>query len=67
MGSITEPGSHQGLAVLGIALISMGEDIGPEDLQLPGRQRVIDWRPCVCMCDVCVYNIFVLSPLHLLY
>ena len=30
MGSIAEPGSHQGLAVLGIALIAMGEDIGGE-------------------------------------
>ena len=30
MGSIAEPGSHQALAVLGIALIPMGEDIGAE-------------------------------------
>ena len=30
MGSIAEPGSHQALAVLGIALIAMGEDIGAE-------------------------------------
>lgn len=30
MGSIAEPGSHQSLAVLGIALIAMGEDIGAE-------------------------------------
>ena len=29
-GSLNEPGSHQALAVLGIALISMGEDIGAE-------------------------------------
>ncbi|KAL5505251.1 hypothetical protein EMCRGX_G006653 [Ephydatia muelleri] len=48
VGSITEPGSHQGLAVLGIALISMGEDIGPEDLQLPGRQRLHCRELVVC-------------------
>ena len=29
-GSIMEPGSHQSVAVLGIALIAMGEDIGAE-------------------------------------
>ena len=29
-GSIAEPGSHQAVAVLGIALIAMGEDIGAE-------------------------------------
>ena len=29
-GSLSEPGSHQALAVLGIALIAMGEDIGAE-------------------------------------
>lgn len=29
-GSIGEPGSYQALAVLGIALIAMGEDIGAE-------------------------------------
>lgn len=28
--SLSEPGSHQALAVLGIALIAMGEDIGAE-------------------------------------
>ena len=27
-GSLTEPGSHQGLATLGIALLAMGENIG---------------------------------------
>ena len=27
-GSLTEPGSHQGLATLGIALLAMGESIG---------------------------------------
>ena len=27
-GSLTEPGSHQGLATLGIALLAMGEGIG---------------------------------------
>ena len=29
-GSLSEPGAHQMLAVLGIALITMGEDIGSE-------------------------------------
>ena len=29
-GSINEPGAHQALAVLGIALIAMGEEIGAE-------------------------------------
>ena len=29
-GSIGEPGSHQAICVLGIALIAMGEDIGAE-------------------------------------
>ena len=29
-GSLSEPGAHQALAVLGIALISMGEDIGSQ-------------------------------------
>ena len=29
-GSICEPGSHQAISVLGIALIAMGEDIGAE-------------------------------------
>ena len=29
-GSLSEPGAHQGIAVLGIALIAMGEDIGAE-------------------------------------
>lgn len=29
-GSLTEPGAHQALGVLGIALIAMGEDIGSE-------------------------------------
>lgn len=30
LGSIDEPGAHQGLAVLGIAIIAMGEEIGAE-------------------------------------
>ena len=29
-GSLLEPGAHQSLAVLGIALIAMGEEIGAE-------------------------------------
>lgn len=29
-GSMSEPGSHQSVSVLGIALIAMGEDIGAE-------------------------------------
>ena len=29
-GSLEEPGSHQSISVLGIALIAMGEDIGGE-------------------------------------
>lgn len=29
-GSLSEPGSHQAVAVLGIALIAIGEDIGAE-------------------------------------
>lgn len=29
-GSIMEPGSHQSVAVLGLALIAMGEEIGAE-------------------------------------
>ena len=29
-GSLSEPGSHQAIAVLGIALIAMGEGIGAE-------------------------------------
>lgn len=29
-GSLDEPGSHQSISVLGIALIAMGEDIGGE-------------------------------------
>lgn len=30
LGSVDEPGSHQALAVLGIAFIAMGEEIGAE-------------------------------------
>ena len=29
-GSLSEPGAHQAVSVLGIALIAMGEDIGAE-------------------------------------
>ena len=29
-GSVDEPGAHQALAVLGIAIIAMGEEIGAE-------------------------------------
>ena len=29
-GSLSEPGAHQSVSVLGIALIAMGEDIGAE-------------------------------------
>ena len=29
-GSLTEPGAHQAISVLGIALIAMGEEIGAE-------------------------------------
>ena len=30
VGSLSEPGAHQAISVLGIALIAMGEDIGSE-------------------------------------
>ena len=51
MGSIAEPGSHQALAVLGIALIAMGEDIGAEmSLRTFNHLvRVVDWH------STCIY------------
>ena len=61
-GSIGEPGSYQALAVLGIALIAMGEDIGAEMALRTFSHLVCTIRPLhVCQCDVWLY-IFCLVP-----
>ena len=52
-GSIGEPGSYQALAVLGIALIAMGEDIGAEMALRTFSHLVCTIRHVhVCQCDV---------------
>ena len=44
-GSLSEPGAHQAVAVLGIALIAMGEEIGAEM-----ALRTFNHLVSVCVC-----------------
>ena len=45
-GSLGEPGGHQAISVLGIALIAMGDDIGAEM-----ALRTFNHLVSVCVCD----------------
>ena len=48
-GAIGEPGSHQAVCVLGIALIAMGEDIGAE-MALRTFNHLVSTCTCTCTC-----------------
>ena len=53
-GSLTEPGSHQGLATLGIALLAMGENIGM-DMCLRMYNHLV-WRLLEFITYTCCVN-----------
>lgn len=56
-GSISEPGAHQALAVLGIALIAMGEEIGAEmSLRTFNHLVSIDILPMVYYITVTIWR-----------
>ena len=55
-GSISEPGAHQALAVLGIAIIAMGEEIGAEMALRTFNHLVSIYSLQQCMCVLYSYD-----------
>ena len=65
LGSLSEPGAHQAVSVLGIALIAMGEEIGAEMALRTFNHLVKGYHSCAIIYNY-LYHAFFFKYIHMI-